>query len=226
MFWYCVHNTYNHFRVTKIDFLQVSEVLYIFSSERDCLNMSSHWETKNLYRLFSNKQHLLAFWHTLTVSFQICKNAGLVWLLHFDPLIKVRSSVKRCSVKKVFLQFSKNSQPQAWNFIKKRLWRRCFPVNFTKFLRTPFFSEHPWWLRLISASCKVKFCLLENGFSENSWKNLIKTMTMTCTACLLKNVTLKACNFIKKEALAQVFSCEFCKISKNIWATDSGGYTF
>ena len=36
-----------------------------------------------------------------------------------------------------------------------------------------------------------------------------------------------ACNFIKKEALAQVFSCEFCKIFKNtffiehLWATAS-----
>ena len=27
-----------------------------------------------------------------------------------------------------------------------------------------------------------------------------------------------ACNFIKKEALAQVFSCEFCKISKNTFS--------
>ena len=25
-----------------------------------------------------------------------------------------------------------------------------------------------------------------------------------------------ACNFIKKETLAQVFSCEFCEISENI----------
>ena len=25
----------------------------------------------------------------------------------------------------------------------------------------------------------------------------------------------KACNVIKKESMAQVFSCEFCKISKN-----------
>ena len=25
----------------------------------------------------------------------------------------------------------------------------------------------------------------------------------------------KACNFIKKESLAQVFSCEFCEISKS-----------
>ena len=24
------------------------------------------------------------------------------------------------------------------NFIKKRFWHRCFPVNFAKFLRTPF----------------------------------------------------------------------------------------
>ena len=27
----------------------------------------------------------------------------------------------------------------------------------------------------------------------------------------------QACNFIKKETLAQVFSCEFCEISKNIF---------
>ena len=29
---------------------------------------------------------------------------------------------------------------------KKRLWRRCFPVNFAKFLRAPFIIEHLWWL--------------------------------------------------------------------------------
>ena len=26
--------------------------------------------------------------------------------------------------------------------LKKRLWHRCFPVNFQKFLRTPFLTEH------------------------------------------------------------------------------------
>ena len=36
------------------------------------------------------------------------------------------------------------------------------------------------------------------------------------------------CNFVKKETVAQVFSCEFCEISKNtfftehLWATASG----
>ena len=30
----------------------------------------------------------------------------------------------------------------------------------------------------------------------------------------------EACNFIKKETLAQVFSCEFCEISKNTFLTE------
>ena len=29
-----------------------------------------------------------------------------------------------------------------------------------------------------------------------------------------------ACNFIKKEALTQVFSCEFCETSKNTFFTE------
>ena len=32
--------------------------------------------------------------------------------------------------------------------IKKRLWHRCFPVNFAKFLRTLFLKEHLRWLLL------------------------------------------------------------------------------
>ena len=36
--------------------------------------------------------------------------------------------------------------------LKKRLCHRCFPVNFAKFLRTPFFTEHLWWLLLIPAA--------------------------------------------------------------------------
>ena len=64
--------------------------------------------------------------------------------------------VRRCSLKKVLLKILKNSQentcarvsffkvadlrPAA--LLKKRLWHRCFPVNFAKFLGTPFFIEH------------------------------------------------------------------------------------
>ena len=31
---------------------------------------------------------------------------------------------------------------------KKRLWHRCFPVNFAKFLKISFFTEHLCWLLL------------------------------------------------------------------------------
>ena len=43
----------------------------------------------------------------------------------------------------------------------------------------------------------------------------------------IKVAGLEACNFIKKEIVAQVFSCEFCEIFKNtffiehLWMTAS-----
>ena len=44
--------------------------------------------------------------------------------------------------------------------LKKRLWHRCFSVNFVKFLRTPFYIEHLWWLLL-----KIKNTILAIGKS-------------------------------------------------------------
>ena len=35
------------------------------------------------------------------------------------------------------------------------LWHRCFPVNFAKFLRTPFFTEHFWWLLSAKPFCMI-----------------------------------------------------------------------
>ena len=69
---------------------------------------------------------------------------------------------RRCSVKKMFLEISQNSQentcarasflikPKACNFIKKETLHKCFLVNFAKFLRTPFSTEHLPWLLLLS----------------------------------------------------------------------------
>ena len=48
-----------------------------------------------------------------------------------------RRSHQRCSIEKGFL---KNAQHA--DLLKIRLWHRGFPVNFDKFLRTPFFTEH------------------------------------------------------------------------------------
>ena len=64
-----------------------------------------------------------------------------------------RSSHQSCFTKKVFLEISQDSQEsicarvffliklQVWGLQQKSLWYRCFPVNFVKFLRTPFLQN-------------------------------------------------------------------------------------
>ena len=44
-------------------------------------------------------------------------------------------------------------RPKAYNFIKKRLWQRCFPVKFAKFLRTPFVQNTYGCWFWVSLSC-------------------------------------------------------------------------
>ena len=52
-----------------------------------------------------------------------------------------------CSVKKgVFKNFAKFT---GGTLLKKRHWRKCFPVNFAKFLRTPFLQSTSGWLPLV-----------------------------------------------------------------------------
>ena len=46
---------------------------------------------------------------------------------------------------------------KTYNHAKKRLWHRCFPVNFMKFPRTSFFIEHLWWLFLSYTKCMKPF---------------------------------------------------------------------
>ena len=46
------------------------------------------------------------------------------------------------------LFFNKVAGPRPVTLLRKRLWRRYFPFNFTKFLRTPFLTKHLWWVLL------------------------------------------------------------------------------
>ena len=53
------------------------------------------------------------------------------------------------------LLFNKVAGLRPANLLIKRLWHRCFPVNFAKFLRTPFLTEHLRWLLLKKVSLKI-----------------------------------------------------------------------
>ena len=57
-----------------------------------------------------------------------------------------REEFDKVHTKKSLLRSSRFPRPASLS--NKRLWHRCFPVNFAKFLRTPFFSEQLQWLLL------------------------------------------------------------------------------
>ena len=67
-------------------------------------------------------------------------------------------------------------------------------------------------------------CMLENYVLVDAKpKNRTSRPKVFCEKVVLRNFTKftgrhlwpEACNFMEKEALAQVFSCEFCEIFKN-----------
>ena len=90
----------------------------------------------------------------------------------------IEAVAQRCSVKKVFSEVWQNSQKNTCArvsflikmqappvaLLKNRLWHRCFPVSFVKFLRTPFYTEHLWWLLL-------KIWLRISGIQKSTIKN-------------------------------------------------------
>ena len=61
--------------------------------------------------------------------------------------------------------------------LKKRLWQRCFPANFVKFLRTPFFSEHFLWLLLVFAARKIDTKEIISAFISFTFFSLKKMWT-------------------------------------------------
>ena len=66
------------------------------------------------------------------------------WLIFATEVV-----VRSCFLGKVFSKISPNSQ-HIWD--SKRLWHRCFPVDFAKCLRIPFFT----WIPLVTASENLK----------------------------------------------------------------------
>ena len=106
------------------------------------------WKIKAFYVFIFQSPLILIYY-----QFETKKRWLMAW--------KIRSSHQRCSVRKgVPRNFAKLSgkhlcQRLFFNKVaglgpaslsKRRLWRRCFLVNFAKFLRTPLFTEQLWWM--------------------------------------------------------------------------------
>ena len=106
---------------------------------------------------------------------------------------KIEAVIQRCSVKMVFLKTLQNSQKNLCTIVsfliklqlKKRLWRRCFPVNIARFLRRPILIKHLWWLPLVKLESYLwnqknfsssYFCVhLISYVPSTLWRNSCKT---------------------------------------------------
>ena len=112
-------------------------------------------------------------------------------LVGFELFI-FRISHQRCSLKKSvlgnFAKFAGKHLCQSLFFnkvrpatlLKNRLWHRCFPVNFAKFLRTLFFHRTPL------DEC---FCILR--YKDATWKLLFRM------ACFCNETSFQSTNRVQ-----------------------------
>ena len=77
---------------------------------------------------------------------------------------------------------------------------------------TPEQRDFVTYLRSSRRRCSVKKVFVK--ISQNLQENTCVWVSFLIKSFLKKTMTQEACNFIKKETLTQVFSCEFCEISK------------
>ena len=178
-----------------------------------------------------------------------------------------RSSHRRCSLKTgVLRNFAKSigKHPCQSLFVnevtglglrpatllKKRIWHRCFPVNFAKDFKNTYFTEHLWvtsdflhslfvesifsliapWL-LFLVICSWKDYSYSAEFSYLSGDTLFR-MLLRCS--IKKGVLRKYAKFTgkhlcqslffnKKESLAQMFSCEICEFLRTSFLQNTSG---
>ena len=93
-----------------------------------------------------------------------------------------------------------------------------------EFVRVGEFSQNQDILINISTATQEKKGPVWKKFGYlllQKFKNCILSIEAVAPSCSVKKMFLEisqACNFIKKEILAQVFSCEFCESSKNTFS--------
>ena len=133
--------------------------------------------------------------------------------------------------------FNKNTKTTLMTLIT--FW--CFPVNFTKFLRTPFIAEHLWELLLTFLSVIMTTITIGTYYLPGSkrWctgsrlqmfpkkatlKNLPNSRENFCARVSFQlKRKFSAHSFIKKEILAQMFSNNFRIICQaGVWQKTSG----
>ena len=118
--------------------------------------------------VFSSGLNYFLVYYLSQVCHKYLWTRDFVMLVLFLCFMCVRSSHQRCSTKKGALRnfakfigkhlcqslfLNKVVGLRSATLLKRRPWHRCFPLNFAKFLRTPFLQNTSRWLLLV---CKFR----------------------------------------------------------------------
>ena len=131
--------------------------------------------------------------------------------LRFETfLLQVMRKLYRGSRQETFLEISQNSQENTCarepaTLLKKSLWHRCFPVNFTKLLRTFFYRTPP-----VAAS----------ELYRGLWTVLWTMLTMLTILWTM----LKSATFLKKRFWHRCFPVSFAKFLRTPFLQNTSGW--
>ena len=97
---------------------------------------------------------------------------------------------------------------------KQRLWHRCFPANFAKFLITPFLhnTSGDWFCSLLNFLLNITLnILIVHSESERSSETLLNISSLLCILCLLFILCILRMCGVKVEVfyIVGVFLSEF-----------------
>ena len=125
------------------------------------------------------------------------------------------------------LLFNKVAWLSPATLLKKKLWHRCFPVNFAKFLKTPFLTEEHIFLQNASSVlfCLVTYSHILENCGEEDRKNLglsFQTRSNRRRSSMKKGVLKNFAKFTGKHLCQGLFfdkvaggTCNFIK--KRLW---------
>ena len=138
-----------------------------------------------LYFSFSIDYHELSvtsFPHSLKIWWMFRKQSSKASLDRLNS----KAAVRKCSTESVV---------EVWNFVKKRLWYRCFPTNFAKLL-----NHDVWNSKLKKIHEQQPFLSffqgLRNGFWRIAYMNseYIRWNISTREGCLIEFASHFSCN--------------------------------
>ena len=134
--------------------------------KKTCLRESILSKLENLCSNFTTTD---PSWDVFITIFQI-QNTQIFWWTPVTSCLRKQPPevfYKKC-VHRNFVKFT--GKPAS--LLKKRLWHRCFPVNFTNFLGTTFLQNTSGLLLLCLGALPLQNCLMSTGSCSRPFWNI------------------------------------------------------